>query len=61
MQTAETSPAQTVETGLLPPRLRRAVFGILAVLLTFTGYLLMVRGTAMLLDLSHMAANMFCF
>ena len=46
--------------GLLPPRVRAILFGIIGLLMAFAGYLLLVRGPALLLDLAHSAAAMFC-
>jgi hypothetical protein len=58
----ETS-AQPLPAGnaLLPRPARRVVGGVIAVLLGFAAYLLAVRGPAILLDLAHGAAAMFCF
>jgi hypothetical protein len=53
--------AQPTDAVLMPPTIRRAVISSIAVLLTMAGYLLTVRGSALLIDLSQMAANMFCF
>ena len=48
------------DTALLPRPVRRAVFAVVGTLLAFAGYLLVVRGPALFLDLAHMTANMLC-
>lgn len=55
----ETSPAAA---GLRMPRpLLLALLGVAAVLVTGAVYLIAVRGTALLIDLSAMARTVFCF
>jgi hypothetical protein len=48
------------DATLLPPKIRHLTYGILGLLLALAGYLVIVRGPALLFDLSQMA-SMFCF
>ena len=44
----------------MPPRVRRIVWGALAVIGGGAAYLLIVRGTAIIYDLGQMGAALFC-
>lgn len=53
--------ADTIDgDGLLPPHVRRVAFGVVGVAMVFATYLFIVRGPALLLDLAHTAASLFC-
>lgn len=46
--------------ALLPRSVRRIAQGVVGALLAFAGYLMIVRGPALFLDLAHITANMLC-
>jgi hypothetical protein len=48
------------DSALLPPQVRRTVYALVMVLVTFGIYLFVVRGPVMMLDLAAAAYNMFC-
>ena len=53
--------ARAIPDGaLLPRHIRRVVLGFVGSLVAGAAYLLIVRGPAILFDLAHMTAAMFC-
>lgn len=44
-----------------PPIVRRALWAVLAVLLAGSGYLIAVRGEALLADLAALGSRVWCF
>ncbi|MDX2156987.1 MAG: hypothetical protein SFW09_10820 [Hyphomicrobiaceae bacterium] len=49
------------QTECLPTMVRRIALGLLAVLLGGAGYLIAVRGEAMVVDLAALAGRVWCF
>ena len=61
MATQSRIDANGTERDRMPAPLRYAVFGTLGLLMTGALYLIVVRGEALLIDLSGLAGRIFCF
>ena len=60
-QTAEGAISSAASRERMPRGLRRLLLALLGLLLASAGYLLSVRGEALILDLAGVAQRIFCF